>query len=268
GDIPHHIYSGNRLFDPEKLIRIWEDKNGIAAWFLAGPRHKSFDAQIRPDLSGSGLEVEMLKTAEEQTIEMMKYYNIESDTIYADSFRQDTKRSKTLLDLGWEKDDEPPYLLLKTELTNIPKIQLAERYSIRSVMGLYEADKLAEVHLASFGSKWTEASYKKLMQAPGYDYNKEYVVETGTEVFGGFTVTWHDELNKIGLFEPVGVHKTFRRQGLGKALIYHGFQQMKKAGMKHASVACFSSNSAAFELYKNCGFEIWHEQDSYSKKIK
>jgi hypothetical protein len=50
GDIPHHIYNGNKYYDPVELMIIWEDDRGVAAWLLVDPSHKSFDAQVRPDL--------------------------------------------------------------------------------------------------------------------------------------------------------------------------------------------------------------------------
>jgi len=52
GDIPHHIYNGNKYDDPVDLLTIWEDAHGVAAWMLANPRFKCFDAQVRPDLRG------------------------------------------------------------------------------------------------------------------------------------------------------------------------------------------------------------------------
>ena len=31
GDIPHHIYNGNKYYDPVELMTIWEDDYGVAA---------------------------------------------------------------------------------------------------------------------------------------------------------------------------------------------------------------------------------------------
>ncbi|MBN1859744.1 hypothetical protein JW848_11170 [Candidatus Bipolaricaulota bacterium] len=62
GDIPHHIFSGNKHYDPRGLLRIWEDAHGVAAWILVGPRHKGYGAQVRPDLRGSDFEREVLQT--------------------------------------------------------------------------------------------------------------------------------------------------------------------------------------------------------------
>ena len=50
GDIPHHLYNGNRYYDPTEVMTIWEDDQGVAAWLLVGPGHKTYTAQVRPDL--------------------------------------------------------------------------------------------------------------------------------------------------------------------------------------------------------------------------
>jgi len=36
GDIPHHIYNGNKYYDPVELMTIGEDDQGVAAWLLVG----------------------------------------------------------------------------------------------------------------------------------------------------------------------------------------------------------------------------------------
>lgn len=43
--------AGERRFGNARasdLMTIWEDEHGVAAWVLADPNHKSFDAQVRP----------------------------------------------------------------------------------------------------------------------------------------------------------------------------------------------------------------------------
>ena len=56
GDIPHRLFNGNKYFDPGEVMTIWEDRSGVAAWVLVGPRHRGYDAQVRPDLRGGGFE--------------------------------------------------------------------------------------------------------------------------------------------------------------------------------------------------------------------
>ena len=230
GDIPHHIFSGNKLYDPSELLRIWEDAQGVAAWVLVGPRHKGYDAQVRPDLRGEDFERGVLQFADERTAELMRRHGIEGDQLLGDAFRCDTARSQLLTELGWTRDDAPPYVLNRTSLVDLPDPIRPDGYSLRAARGPDEAAALAEIHVASFGAAWTPELYRRYMTAPGYAAEREFVVVAPNGSFAAFTVTWHDALNRTGLLEPVGTHPDHRCRGLGKAVVLHAMHQMKAAG--------------------------------------
>jgi len=78
------------------------------------------------------------------------------------------------------------------------------------------------------------------MQTPGYEVENELVVVAPDGRFAAFTVIWFDPISRSGLFEPVGCHGDFRRQGLSTAIMYEGMKRMKAAGMETASVGCES----------------------------
>jgi ribosomal protein S18 acetylase RimI-like enzyme len=267
GDIPHHIYNGNKYYDPADLLTIWEDDQGVVAWLLAQPRHKSFDAQVRPDMRGGDLEREVLEYAGERTVELMQRHDIAGDCIYADAFRGDTARAELLAALGWKLDDELPYVLNRTEIDAVDVPALPEGFSFRPALGIEDAAALAEVHNASFRVNWTPDLYRKVMESPGYAPERELVIQAPSGIFVAFTVTWYDHLNRTGLFEPVGTHKDHRRRGFGRALLMYGMQQMAAAGMEYATVANFGDNEAARKLYQTCGFKPWYMQDGYVKSI-
>jgi len=265
GDIPHHLYNGNKYYDPAEIMTIWEDDQGVAAWLLVGPRHKSYDAQVRPDLRGDDFEREILEYADNRTVELMRQHDIAGDCIYADAFRGDTARVELLAASGWESDNELPYVLNRTEINSIAVPTLPEGFSFQSAKGIEEAAALAEVHNASFGAGWTPELYRQVMEAPGYTPERELVIQAPDSTFAAFAVIWHDHLNRTGLFEPVGTHKNHRRRGFGRAIILYGMQQMAAAGMEFATVAHFGNNEAARGLYQACGFKPWHMLDGCIK---
>jgi ribosomal protein S18 acetylase RimI-like enzyme len=69
-----------------------------------------------------------------------------------------------------------------------------------------------------------------------------------------FCCIWTDDLNKMGYFEPVGVHPDFHRRGLGKSLLFEGLRRLKSEGMTEASVCAENDNPAAIRLYESVGF--------------
>ncbi len=266
GDIPHHIYNGNKHYDPTEITTIWEDDQGIAAWLLLDLGHKSFDAQVRPDLRGNEFEQEVLKVAEDQTVELMRWYGIGGDCLYADAFQGDTARIELLLGLGWEADNEVPYVLNRTEIYSLSVPALPDGYSFQSASGIEDAAALAAVHNAAFaGANWTPELYRKVMKSPGYDPERELVIQAPDGSYVAFTVIWYDHLNRTGLFEPVGTHKDYWRRGFGRAIVLYGMQQMAATGMEFATVAHFGQNEAARRLYQSCGFKPWHLLDGYTK---
>jgi len=267
GDIPHHIYNGNKHYDPVELLTLWEDDQGLAAWLLANPGFKCFDAQVRPDLRGGQLEQEVLERGYERTAELMQRHKIDSQHIYANAFRGDTARVESLTALGWKPDTENPYVLNRTKIIPIALPTLPDGFSFRSAKGIEDAATLAEVHNGAFGAIWTPDLYRKVMESPGYAPERELVIQAPDDTCVAFTVTWYDYLNHTGLFEPVGTHKDYQRSGFGRAIILYGMQQMAATGMEFATVANFGDNDAARGLYQSCGFTPWYFLDGYKKQI-
>lgn len=263
GDIAHHIYSGNKHYDPVELMTLWEDGQGLAAWLLVNVGHKAYDAQVRPDQRGGSFERELLQYADERTIELMRQHGIASNCLYGAVFRGDTARSELLLALGWQSADDFPYVLNRTAINAVMVPSLPDDFSFGSAKGVEDAAALATVHNAAFRANWTPELYRKVMQAPGYAPERELVIRAPNGAYAAFTIIWHDHLNRTGLFEPVGVHKDFQRRGLGRVIMLYGLQEMAAAGMDYATVAHFGDNEAARGLYQACGFKPWHLLDSY-----
>ncbi|MBT3273273.1 MAG: hypothetical protein HN368_08975 [Spirochaetales bacterium] len=86
----------------------------------------------RNDLQGTELEREILEHVENHSIDLMRRYNIENESISTNTFRCDATRANLPTETGWARSDE-------------------------------EASALAEVHAASFGSAWTPDLYRKVM---------------------------------------------------------------------------------------------------------
>lgn len=264
GDIAHRLFNGNRFFQPSDVLVVWEDSAGVAGWVLIAPRHAGFDAQVRPNLRGGTFERSILAEARDTTIEVMRQREIAGERLVTDAFRCDTVRSDLLVELGWEPAGGEPWVLNRVSLSEAEEPAVATGYRIRTVRGPEEAGLVAAVHSASFGSVWTEDLYRGVMTAPGYDPGREFVVEAPDGTLAAFTVTWHDEENRVGLFEPVGTHPAHRRRGLGRAMLLFAMRRMAAAGMTHALVVNEGDNDGSRALYRSCGFEPWHLIDDYT----
>jgi ribosomal protein S18 acetylase RimI-like enzyme len=266
GDLPHRLFSGNKLFEPAEVLTIWERGGEVAAWVLASPRHRGYDAQVRPDLRSPSFEREILEYAEAETLRLMAHHGYEGD-LAGWVYRGDTVREEVLSELGWAVSGDPPEVLNRRTLEGVEEAVVPDGYLIRAVQGLEDAGALAEVHAAAFGSTWTPESYGELMQTPGYAAEREVVVESPGGGLAAFTVTWHDHVNGTGYFEPVGTHPDHQRMGLGTALLRFGMRAMADAGLRFALVANAGTNEASCALYRSVGFRSWHLIDGYTKAV-
>ena len=70
---------------------------------------------------------------------------------------------------------------------------------------------------------------------------------------------WFDEVNLVGLFEPVETHKDFRRLGLARAVMTEGMHCIRAAGMQTAIVEHDITNHPAAALYESLGFTVAYE---------
>lgn len=245
GDIPHRLFNGGRKYNPTDLLRLWEDDAGeIVGWALAIPE-KSFDVQSHD----ASVIIEALAWVES---------TLTDDIIKTELYDGDTFRAAIFAQHGFAPDPAAlPYTVTLRALDDLPPVpDLPNGFSIRTAAGVHEAELLAAVHAGSFGSQWTTAQYAQVMTSPGYAAEREFVVVAPDGRFAAFTVTWHDTLNQIGYFEPVGTHADFRRMGLARAMMIHAMYAMRTAGMTHASVVheAIQENPASVALYTALGF--------------
>jgi ribosomal protein S18 acetylase RimI-like enzyme len=84
---------------------------------------------------------------------------------------------------------------------------------------------------------------------------------------GAFCIAWPDAVNQVGLFEPVGTHPDFQRQGLGKAVMLETLRRLQRAGMRQAIVSTGADNTPAIHLYASAGFRIVNRLMTYKKLL-
>lgn len=266
GDIPHRIYNGIRSRVPRgEIIRIWENDEQILGIGFAQPYHNGFDVWISPDYIGSETEREIFEWVYETTRRLMNEIGREDKEVSGDVEETNTHRQNLLKELGYYQGKNWINHTLRDLSEPIPESVLPEGFIIRPSSYDHYA-QLAAVHVGAFNSAWTPELYRdEVMCKPGYDAEREMVVVAPDGQFAAFTVYWLDELNKVGLFEPVGTHSDFQRKGLGRALMNHTMKIMRERGMNHALVGHATDKPASTGLYAAVGFKLHHRIYEYKK---
>lgn len=284
GDIPHRIYNVLRRFpEREQYVHLWEtDAGQLVGWSLIYPQWNAFDTQIHADYKGTDAERAILSWTVDEITRLARSKYAQADpadstddsendvtppTISTDVHVGDTPRMELLTELGFT--DRKPFIDLTTRpLATIPAAVLPNGYTIRHSAGMPDAARLMAVHSGAFGSQWTVELYEMVLHSPGFVAENEWVVVAPSGEFAAFTIIWFDTLNKIGLFEPVGTHENYHRQGLGRALMVHAMGVMKENGMTTAMVGHHAADERSTAFYHSLGFrDVYHIRD-YAKPLE
>jgi ribosomal protein S18 acetylase RimI-like enzyme len=139
----------------------------------------------------------------------------------------------------------------------LPEPEPPAGWELRNVMGESEADRRRAASHAAFQSNMPPDvhldRYRDLMRSPVYVPERDLVAVRQDGTIGSFMIWWADP-SGVAQIEPFGTHPDFHRQGIGRALLYHGLHQMRRAGMTMARV-CTEDDRPATGFYEACGFE-------------
>lgn len=258
GDVAHRLSNGmRREQNPGQVVQLWESTAGsLAGYHIIYRRWGDFDLQVHHAHRGRPLEAAMIAHVSQQIRTLCPPDNDHDGSAGTDVDEGDETRAALLEAAGYQRETADPFVCTLRELADpLPPPELPAGFSIRSAAGEDDAAQLAAVHSAAFNSNWEAEEYVRVvMRAPGYEASRELVVVAPDGRFAAFCILWYDLPNRTGLFEPVGTHSAFQRQGLGRALMLAGMQRMQAAGLDKALVTYETTNPASRGLYTSLGF--------------
>lgn len=114
-----------------------------------------------------------------------------------------------------------------------------------------DIDAILKIEQVSFPLPWTRSMFEQELHIPTSHF---FVAKAlpGKDIVG-YAGYWQvvDELHLIN----IAIKPEFRRQGLGKHLLYYILCDGKRLGLKRATLEVRSSNLAAQRLYEQMGFK-------------
>jgi GNAT superfamily N-acetyltransferase len=253
----------------EDMIFLWEDSDGEIRAVLVpdGPGEAYF--LVHPDIRDTKLEEEMLLVAEERLYEAsaegqrkLRIWAQEKDT-----FRRDL-----LARHGYSLGEWPEYQRRRSMDLTIPAPKIPPGYTVRP---LGDGLELLERCFASgvvfhpddiqiaLENRSDPAWYRNIQTAPLYRRDLDIVAIAPDGAVAAFCTIWFDDVNRIGVFEPVGTMPAHQKRGLGKAVMLDGLQKLKKMGAVMAFVGSYSE--AAGALYASVGFTEYDLSQGWSR---
>jgi ribosomal protein S18 acetylase RimI-like enzyme len=139
----------------------------------------------------------------------------------------------------------------------LPEPDLPSGWVLRPVAGEGEADMRRRASHAAFDSRMEATThlqrYIDFMRSPVYVPERDLVAVAPDGTIASFMVWWGDDASGVAQIEPFGTHPDFHRRGIGRALLYHGLAEMRRAGMRVARV-CTDDDRPATGFYEGVGF--------------
>jgi ribosomal protein S18 acetylase RimI-like enzyme len=145
----------------------------------------------------------------------------------------------------------------------IPIPLLPAGYTLRHVQGEHEAEALATLHRAAFGTEFMTAERRlAMMRAPEYDPELDLVIEGPQGHLVAYCccgISAQENAvtgRRMGYTDPIGVHPDHRGLGLARALLNAGFQQLRTHGMAWATLSTGNWNKRMIDTAGSVGYRI------------
>ncbi len=243
--------------------------NNVPVWFVDGeltgfiwPRHNNADLLVHP--AHREVEATLLAWAEAH---LVAAEDAGRATVTTWAMAQDKERAALLVAHGYECSETCMIFHTADLARSIPAPDLPPGFTIRPFAGEAEIAARVAVHRSAFDpSRMTVEKHRRAMAAPTYRQDLDLLVIAPDGTPAAFCIIWCDEVNRFGVFEPVGAHQDYRRRGLAKALLLHGQRLLQARGAAVAHVYAECGNASSTALYPAAGFAVtdyiyqWHKE--------
>ncbi len=268
GDVNWWLFYLNQADDPAAHLTLWEQAGQVAGWSLLSPAFAAFDVFLLPALRGTPEAAAVWAWTEAQLLAVLGGASAQLQTVWVSE--DDDVLTAWLAGRGYTPSADDYLWSLERPLAGaLPAPCPPDGFTLRPLAGEAETAPRALAAHAAFGSRQPAAGYveryRRFMRSPVYAGALDLVavppsLPTGHppaerhSAVAAFALAWTDPANGVGLFEPVGTHPRYQRQGLGRALLLEGLRRWQQAGLRTATVCVESGSPAALRLYESVGF--------------
>ncbi|WP_433679192.1 GNAT family N-acetyltransferase [Nocardia sp. CA-119907] len=227
GDIAWDWHS---IPDAESAFRValWQENGVVLAWaWVELPGH----LELLVDPAATSLLPQLLGWFETVA---------PGPTLSCLVMETDRHERAALSERGYTVQDTGPFFRRHTrDLSELPALSLLPDGFVITPVAEDDAGRRAAAHRAGwsdFGSRVTADSYRNVMATYPYRAPTDLVVVAPDGGWVASALGWYDDLNRVGLVEPVSCAPAFRGKGLAKAVniaLLHAFRSL---GATHAVI--------------------------------
>jgi ribosomal protein S18 acetylase RimI-like enzyme len=185
------------------------------------------------------------------------------------SLRGDREREKALRRRNFSRERVYGILRIRETDSSIPGVIVPEGFTIRSVDGRKDFQKLASNIRIVFGhGEWFTAEIlERIAEASFYVKDLDLIAEAPNGDIASFCTFRIDPISNAAELEPIGTLPEYRGLGLAKALMIEGIKRLKKYQPLFIYIDGAADTPAANRLYETMGFENRGTYYYWSKNI-
>jgi mycothiol synthase len=150
----------------------------------------------------------------------------------------------------------------------ISEPELPRDFVIRPIKGTEEAEAVATMHRAAFGTEYmTTENRLMIMNTSGYDPTLDMLAIAPNGDIAAYCSCSVNDQTRIGMTDPVATHPNYQRMGLSRALLLTGIRLLKERGMESAHLGTSGKNIAMQKAAESVGFKVEYRTIWFSKEV-
>jgi len=273
-------------FDPARNLRLWEDAEGqliaIAELWVPEVSGKMESSgwlmfHVHPENRDRGLEFDIIAWGE---VRMQAMANERG--LFAKLYlgcREDQSHRVALYEACGYEMERRFFRMVRSLTEPIDEPQFPDGLQLSHSRGIADAAAWVEAYNESFSDHWgshamTVAEHSHWLTQSDYQPELDLVAIASDGKFAAFCFCHIDPEDNLhrhcleGGIHILGTRRSFRRQGLGRAMLLAGLQKLKAKGMETAILGVDTENAyQAQALYESVGFRKRHAKLSFSKNL-
>lgn len=249
------------------LLEIQNHIEGYLWWYVA------------PSVADQGLHSAIFQWSQQRLQEVQVLLG-KPTQLRTDSHEQDTQTESILRDHGWIKNRD--FLTLgRSLLTPLPAPQVPDGFELAYISGTpLELQHWVQLYNDTFCDHWnhhpiTVKTLEHWLSHPAYQPELNLVAISDQGIWAAFCYSLikptiqNGVPGKSGWIELLGTHPQFRHQGLGRAILLAGLEELKKRKVEIAKLTLDAGNeTGATRLYHSVGLTKIGGWFSWRQKVE
>jgi mycothiol synthase len=197
-----------------------------------------------------------------------KLANGESSTLDTNCREDYAARISFLQQYGFRQTGDTNVAMTRKLSEPIPEPELLQGHVIRPIKGMEEAEAVASMHRAAFGTEYmTTENRLIIMSTSGYDPTLDLLATAPNGNIAAYCSCSVNEQTRIGFTDPVATHPNYQRMGLSRALLLTGLHLLKERGMESAHLGTSGENIAMQKTAESVGFTVEYRTIWFTKEV-